>query len=739
MRNQNPVGRLGLVGVQGLFGSLGLFGLMGMFGLLGMFGLMGFGASRSLADGPADNQVASIRPVPPPGIEVPAEVRESLSKSLEVLKKSIEELSASKEARVQKYLPDVEIFHRAVSLALSENGFFEPADFTRAKELIDEGNRRCEALRGNVPYWTQIVSSPYITVRGFRSKLDGTVQPYGVVFQSSISASGRADVWCRGRSEKGLELQFLSTRMKSPDPLPDEGVLMIHPFGRYCNANKLAGEVDTLEALEHAMSQYPIDPKRVAIRGFSMGGAAAWHLAVHYPDRWFAATPGAGFSETPDFLKVFQSEALKPYWFEEKLWTMHDCPVWVRNLRSVPTIAYSGQIDKQKQAADIMAKASWELPEEERFELTHIIAPNTAHSISPEAKKEIDRRLRILDPASGLLSKHQESREDNVVFTTTTLRYNRAFWVTLDALENHHEPASITASFDYPKAPDKSNTISIGIDGGITRFTLARDASQLGHGSINIYINDKKRLIAEKPIGPARYPFVVLPSSDGSLRVTFKIQDGVWNIASPIEPDSTELIKKHGLQGPIDDALMAPFLFVRPTAQGLHPNIDKWVQSEFDRAVAQWHRQMRGDVRIRSSDELKDSDFQNYNLILWGDPKSNPTIAKVLEATGPAKIPLQWNEASIALGSLKLASDKHVPLMIYPNPLAPERYVVLNSSFTYREYDYLNNARQVPKLPDWAMIDTTTAPNGRWPGKIVQADFFDEAWKLKPIRPFVEP
>ena len=733
MQNRNPVGRLGLVGLQGLFGSLGLFGLMGMFGL------MGFGASRSLADGPADNQVASIRPVPPPGIEVPAEVRESLSKSLEVLKNSIEELSASKEARVQKYVPDVEIFHRAVSLALSENGFFEPADFTRAKELIDEGNRRSEALRVNTPYWTQIVSSPYITVRGFRSKLDGTVQPYGVVFQSSISASGRADVWCRGRSEKGLELQFLSTRMKSPDPLPDEGVLMIHPFGRYCNANKLAGEVDTLEALEHAMSQYPIDPKRVAIRGFSMGGAAAWHLAVHYPDRWFAATPGAGFSETPDFLKVFQSEALKPYWFEEKLWTMHDCPVWVRNLRSVPTIAYSGQIDKQKQAADIMAKASWELPEEERFELTHIIAPKTAHSISPEAKKEIDRRLRILDPASGLLSKHQESREDNVVFTTTTLRYNRAFWVTLDALENHHEPTSITARFDYPKAPDKSNTIIIGIDGGITRFTLARDASQLGHGSINIYINDKKRLIAEKPIGPARYPFVALPSSDGSLRVTFKIQDGVWNIASPIEPDSTELIKKHGLQGPIDDALMAPFLFVRPTAQGLHPNIDKWVQSEFDRAVAQWHQQMRGDVRIKSSDELKDSDFQNYNLILWGDPKSNPTIAKVLEATGPAKFPLKWNEASIELGSLKLASDKHVPLMIYPNPLAPERYVVLNSSFTYREYDYLNNARQVPKLPDWAMIDTTTAPNGRWPGKIVQADFFDEAWKLKPIRPFVEP
>jgi hypothetical protein len=163
------------------------------------------------------------------------------------------------------------------------------------------------------------------------------------------------------------------------------------------------------------------------------------------------------------------------------------------------------------------------------------------------------------------------------------------------------------------------------------------------------------------------------------------------------------------------------------------------VQSEFEHAVVQWHRQMRGDVRVKSSEELTASDIQNNHLILWGDPKSNPTIAKVLETGGIAKLPLQWSDASIQLGELKLDAQQHVPLMIYPNPLAPDRYVVFNSSFTYRQYDYLNNARQVPKLPDWAMIDVTTAPNGRWPGKIVQADFFDEGWKVKPIRRWIEP
>jgi hypothetical protein len=56
---------------------------------------------------------------------------------------------------------------------------------------------------------------------------------------------------------------------------------------------------------------------------------------------------------------------------------------------------------------------------------------------------------------------------------------------------------------------------------------------------------------------------------------------------------------------------------------------------------------------------------------------------------------------------------------------------VLNSGFTYREYDYLNNARQVPKLPDWAIVDLSVAPNAMAPGKIVAADFFDESWKVK--------
>jgi hypothetical protein len=41
----------------------------------------------------------------------------------------------------------------------------------------------------------------------------------------------------------------------------------------------------------------------------------------------------------------------------------------------------------------------------------------------------------------------------------------------------------------------------------------------------------------------------------------------------------------------------------------------------------------------------------------------------------------------------------------------------------------LSYARQVPRLPDFAVVAVDTPPTSRAPGRIVQAGFFDEDWK----------
>src|SRR5439155_10984940 len=130
------------------------------------------------------------------------------------------------------------------------------------------------------------------------------------------------------------------------------------------------------------------------VRGFSMGGAACWQFATHYAGLWAAAAPGAGFAETADFLKVFQNEAVKPTGYEQKLWHLYDATDYALNLFNCPTVAYSGEIDKQKQAADMMAGAL----KAEGIELTHVIGPNTGHKYHPDSKVEIDKLIDAIVP-----------------------------------------------------------------------------------------------------------------------------------------------------------------------------------------------------------------------------------------------------------------------------------------------------------------------------------------------------
>ena len=83
------------------------------------------------------------------------------------------------------------------------------------------------------------------------------------------------------------------------------------------------------------------------------------------------------------------------------------------------------------------------------------------------------------------------------------------------------------------------------------------------------------------------------------------------------------------------------------------------------------------------------------------------------------------------MGSHSVSASTHVPVMIYPNPLAPKSCIILNSGLTFREAHDRTNSLQNPKLPDWAILDITQAPDAESAGKVVAADFFDAHWQVK--------
>lgn len=128
--------------------------------------------------------------------------------------------------------------------------------------------------------------------------------------------------------------------------------------------------------------------------------------------------------------------------------------------------------------------------------------------------------------------------------------------------------------------------------------------------------------------------------------------------------------------------------------------------------------------------ELLAKENLNSNWILFGTPDNNPAIAAIAK-----HLPVKWSNDTISLGKESFPSDHAAVAMIYPNPLNPAHYIVLNSGFTFREYAYLNNARQIPMLPDWAILDTREPANSQMPGKVLAAGFFDESWGIAEEQP----
>ena len=502
-------------------------------------------------------------------------------------------------------------------------------------------------------------------------------------------------VWLHGRGDKQTDLGFILDREQNPGAIAPADAIVLHPFGRYCNAFKYAGETDVLEAIEAVQKQYQIDPDRIVLWGFSMGGAGAWHLAAHYPDRWVAASPGAGFAETARYQSLNVEQVPTP---ERTLWKLHDVPPYVRNLFNLPVIAYSGEYDRQIQAARVMEEAF----AAEGRTLQHWIGPETEHRFHPET----------LDRLSRQMAEHVRQGLDRyprrVSLQTCTLRYPRVHWVEALALGRHWHDARIDAELTGPRRIKVQTK-------NVTELALYPPWPVEGF-EIGATIEIDGETV-EVPRQSVPRPTVFLDKSSGH-----------WALFSNFF-SRPYLRKRRGMTGPIDDIWHDPFIVVLPSGSCANPAVEAWTQSELAHFRDRWRRLFRGELRTKLDDEITYDDMLQNHLVLWGDAAANRLTKRIAPL-----LPFAWNEKTLTVGDQTYPADSHVPALIYGNPLTayPARCVVLNSGPTFREGHDRTNSQQTPKLPDWAVIDLSEPPGDLRPGRIAASGFFDEAWVLQP-------
>jgi dienelactone hydrolase len=457
--------------------------------------------------------VASVKPIPPLGVPVPASDRTELEAGLARLRAATEKLKGN------PLLPDVLVYQEAVRYAVEYDEFFNPNDIGKAKLLLHHGEERAAQLAEGKSPWT---TASGLIVRGYVSKLDKSIQPYGLVIPPSYSPTAahrwRLDAWFMGRTETNSQVNFLADRERSPGQFTPRDTIVLHLYGRFCNANKLAGEVDLFEALDAVKRNYPIDENRISMRGFSMGGASAWHFGGHFAGLWAAVAPGAGFSESPQFLRLNLTGPNAPPAWEQTLYHMYDITDYAINFTNTSLVAYNGEIDGQKQANDMMDKAM----AEEGMRLTRVIGPKTGHAYHPDSKIEINRMI------DAIAERGRDPYPRKIRFTTWTLQYNRMKWVVIDALGKHWERARLNAEIQGDRGVNVETS-------NVTAFSF-----DIGSGGCPLDLASKPTVTID-----GQKVTAATPMSDRSWTAHFRKNGNQWALVDSAE--SAGLHKVHGL------------------------------------------------------------------------------------------------------------------------------------------------------------------------------------------------
>jgi hypothetical protein len=603
---------------------------------------------------------------------------------------------------------DVAVCQNAAAWALRLGEFFDRKDVAAAHAVLDRGLERARQLARGEHSWAVAKGS---TVRGYTSRVDGSVQPYAVIvpegLELSREARARLDVVLHGRNQTLSEVRFFAAHDGKPTPTGPEadaqGKITLHVFGRGNNAYRWAGEADVFEAIGAVGRNYPVDDRRVVLRGFSMGGAGAWHLGLHHPSLWSSVEAGAGFTESKLYAKL---KDLPDY--QEKALHIYDAVDYALNAFDVPVAGYGGEEDPQLQASTNVVEAlrslGFTLKTEglltrgEGIDFLRVVGAGMGHKVDPASAKVL-KEFHDAHAAQGANVDPKRVR-----FVTYTVKYGRAAWLSVEQLVEQYRRAEVDAEIQGRKV--------------------------VVHKAENVAVLAVDRHAGESAVLGGR-EFPLEAAAQGLLPSVYfrRSDDGGWRALDHGESRAFERnagrVKRRGVQGPVDDAFTGPFLCVRGTGTPWSGPVQRWADARLERFRDDWARFLRGELPVKADTEVTDDDIAGRSLILFGDPGSNRLIARLLDAQGG--LPLTWTRAEFSVGGSAYPARDHAPVLIAPNPLNPSRYVVINSGHTFGASAFTGtNALLYPRLGDYAVFQTV-GPEGLHRA----SGYFDEGWSLR--------
>jgi hypothetical protein len=332
--------------------------------------------------------------------------------------------------------------------------------------------------------------------------------------------------------------------------------------------------------------------------------------------------------------------------------------------------------------------------------MTHLIAPGLGHTFPPDWFKKANALW------SENTAKNRPLTSNKTEFVTYTLKYPYGDGIVIGGLYRHYEESFVRVDRIKSQVVTqniRSFTVTLGYDQDVVTIDGQKFEVQSGVGSFT-QAEGKWKLTP--------------PPSPDELLETDKF---MARLASRLKQLNEKAEKRIGLTGPIDDAFASGFTCVIGSGETFHPSTQKFVDAKLKAFEYDWAKHWRGKLPTIGDYAVTPNEVNDKNLILFGDPQSNLTLAQMMP-----KLPLKWTKDEIEFAGQKFKTSEHVPVLIFPNPLNPRKYIVLNTGHTFPSEDYAKtNALLFPRLGDYAILRLT--PTGQ---EVATAGLFDEFWRV---------
>ena len=409
------------------------------------------------------------------------------------------------------------------------------------------------------------------------------------------------------------------------------GAFCLSPQGRGATDYKDLGEEDVLQAIAEVMQDFNIDPNRVYLTGSSMGGTGSLHLGVHYADRFAAIFATVGNADNQAWTKRWGWNRIFPgrnNQLRDWLQDAHTARAFAGNLRNLPVYLLSGAGDtvvppehSRNMAAELRQK---------NCTVEYREFPGVGHGGFPA-----DASNSGLSWACGW---SRDPYPHKISWRAALLKHGRAYWLRLLQFSKPLAYGEIEAEIYAP------NRVRI-VTGNLRAFALQRSPKLFNpERPLFLEINGERVIMA-----PYRGPednWHILRFDD--------IHGWDWECNRITPP----LQKTAGCEGPVQEAILAPFIVVVAT-QSQDPAINAAWMHEARTFTFEWQRRNNAPCLMVKDVDCTMEMLENRNIVLFGGVEDN-SISAVLDDAIP------WREILAPLNGTDLQADDIGTILVYP-------------------------------------------------------------------------